>query len=109
MVDKLNSRDGSLPGYTFQGTVESGGTSNPVEIPVLPSQKPVTVTCIPSSGSGRIEFSTSPDSAIEGGTANWQNWFKGNVVESTTDVLVSGVTGIRCVSVSGLCVFEIVV
>jgi len=66
-----------------------------------------TVTCIPS-GTGKIQYTTSPPSAVLAGTANWIDWSRGSVTISCSDLIEGPVSAVRGVSSSGALTVEVV-
>jgi hypothetical protein len=68
-----------------------------------------TFCAIPvSGGTLDVEFSTSPYSDLEDGTATWEDWASGPVTTRTTDSLVGPITAIRASATVEAGVLEIV-
>lgn len=87
-------------------TVASPGTSTPVRVKA--EMTDVTVAVFPTGGISKIQFSLSPLSDVDGGTARWVDWDFGNVTQATADALASIVTAIRLVVTSGNCTMEVI-
>lgn len=77
--------------------------------PVENASGRVTCTIVSSGNTGKVQFTTSLIASVEAETATWQDWPKGNVTATTSDVLTGPVTAVRGVSVSGALTFEAVV
>jgi hypothetical protein len=69
---------------------------------------PVTVTVIPGSNTGLVQYTTSSESAAVAGTATWQNWAKGSVTSTASDTLLGPVTALKFSATGGSVTFEIV-
>ncbi len=88
---------------TYKTTVTAGAT----EVIKAPSV-PATISCIPGGNTGLVQFTTSPETAIDGDTATWQNWPSGNVTATTNDVLAGPVSAIKLSATGGSVVYEVV-
>lgn len=56
-----------------------------------------TVNAIPGGGGTLlIQYTVSPQSAIDGGTAHWYNWPSGTVSAATQDTLIGAVKALKC-------------
>ena len=68
-----------------------------------------TFTAIPGGGGTMdIEFSTSPFSSLEAGTAVWADWALGVASATLTDSLVGPITAVRATAIDQQGVFEVV-
>ena len=99
---------GRKPGFHHEEDLLGGITGDPVVIPPL-GGVPVTATVVVTGVSGKIEFTTSTDAKVAAGTAVWQDWDPGTVTVTTSDALITGVTAVRGVSVSGTITIELVI
>lgn len=106
-MQKIKQRDEFFQSYEYAETIATGETGDVVIIPGLPAGKNITVTLIAGANSGKIQYTTSMDSAVLAGTAVWQDWDNGVSSGSLTDVFVSVVSAIRGVSTSGEIKIEI--
>ena len=96
-------------GYHYTETIATGATGNTVIIPPFDSGKSITCTLIAGTSTGKFQITTSSDSAVTAGTATWQDWYEGNKTGTVSDAIISPVTAVRGVSVSGAIVIEIVI
>lgn len=98
-----NSR--SNQGYSE--TIANGLTGAAVYI--QDEMQSVSVGIIPAGGaSGKAQYTLSPGSAVEAGTATWRDWPAGVVAATTDDTLIGPVTAVRGVSAAGNVTIEIV-
>jgi hypothetical protein len=101
------SQAGGHMGSTFKEAIADGENGTPVAINSRYSTGP-TCTILAGANSGKVQFTTSPDSEVAAGTAVWQDWPKGNVTGTDSDAIVGQVTAVRGVSVSGAVTIEVV-
>ncbi|KKN41622.1 hypothetical protein LCGC14_0721550 [marine sediment metagenome] len=107
-VQNMISRTlGRKPGYHHTEQLLDGVTGDPVIIPPLNGQ-PVTCSMIITGVSGKFQTTTSTDALVAAGTAVWEDWPEGTVTVNTDDRLLSPVTAVRGVSVSGVVDINIV-
>lgn len=93
------------PGRLQTKSVIAGGAAgNPIKIVAFPA----TVTLICSSSSGKVQFSTSQVADIDAGSATWQDWSKGVISATASDVTDGPITAVRGVSSSGSVTLEVV-
>ncbi len=88
---------------TYKTTV-AGAASETIKAPSVPC----TISVIPGANTGLVEFTTSPETAIDGATAVWQEWPGGSVSATTNDVLAGPVSAVRFSATGGDVVFEVV-
>jgi len=108
-MTEMTKRDFNPLGYTHKETIADGVTGDYIVVPPLGDGTRVSCTVIAGAGTGKIQFTTSPDSEVIAGTATWQDWPEGNSTGTTSDTLIGPVTALRGVSVSGEIKIEIVV
>jgi len=99
--------DGS-PVYEYTETKSAGTNTDPVLVPAGAGL--ITgwiVALVISSGSGRVEYSTSSRASVEAGTANWKAWDAGNV-SATADDILEPVTAVRGVRLTGTIILEVI-
>lgn len=98
--------DTDIKRHRHSETVLAGQTSNPIKLPRGIS--PLTIGVAPvSGGTGKVQYSLSDFSAIDGDTAQWFDWDQGAVANDTTRVLDGEVTGLRLVSATQNCDWEV--
>jgi hypothetical protein len=95
-------------GWTYTETITDGETGDTVRIPPMPPNSKITCTIIAGANTGKFQSTTSPDADIIADTATWVDWPAGVKTGTYEDALISPVTAIRGVSVSGEIVIEIV-
>ena len=106
----LVKREGRYPGYEYSADILDGVTGPSVVIPPMGTEgATVTCTIIAGANTGKIQFTTSPDADVIADTANWQDWPNGDTSGTYSDSIISPVTAVRGVSVSGNITIEIVV
>lgn len=107
-VVEMTKRTGNVIGYEYAETIADGLTGDDVHIYAtgLDGSK-IVCTLITGAGTGRVEFTTSLDSAIVAETAVWQPWDLGDVTGTYSDDVSSKIKGLRAVSVSGEVTIEI--
>ena len=103
------TREGRYNGYTHTETLVDGITSDPIVIPPLPPGGRVTCTVIAGANTAKIQFTTSSDAAVVADTATWSDWPQGDKIGTFSDSIITPVTAVRGVSVSGEIDFEIVI
>ena len=96
-------------GYAYTETIADGENGNSILIPNFGDQKVISCTLIGGANTGKFQFTTSLDSAIIDGDEVWQDWPIGDSTGTVSDSLVSPVTGLRGVSVSGEITIEAVI
>ena len=107
-VVDMEKRKSCRAGYTYTETISGGQTGNIVRILPATSQGPITCTMLAGGNSGKFQFATSQDTAVNDGTCVWIDWPKGVVTGTDYDVINGPVTAVRGVSVSGEITIEIV-
>lgn len=108
MIVEMEKRRSCRAGYSYAEIINGGQTGNSVRILPASSQGPITCTIIAGANTGKFQFTTSPDSRVTAGTANWMDWYKGEVTGTDYDILNGPVTALRGVSTSGAITIEIV-
>ena len=105
----MTLRQGIVKGYYYTETIADSATGANVKIPPMGLDgSRITCTIIAGSNTGKFQFTTSSDAAVQADTATWIDWAKGAVTGTDYDVLTSQVTGLRGVSTSGEIKIEIV-
>lgn len=102
----LVEREGRFQGWEYSEEMTAGTNSDPIAIPPLDQGATVSITFVTSTGAGKIQFTTSLDSLLST-AAVWQDWPDGACTETTSDALISPVTGLRLVRTSGTVGIEI--
>lgn len=105
----MEQREGRYNGYTHTETLANGITSEAIAIPPLPPGGRVTCTVIAGANTAKIQFTTSSDAAVVADTATWQDWPQGDKTGTFSDSIITPVTAVRGVSVSGEIDFEVVI
>ena len=109
MVESIR-RMGHFEGWTFTQSLSSGVNGDTIRIPSLDAGQTISVSLvITATGSGKVEFTTSPDSLVISDTCYWQDWPAGVVSATFSDAVGSPVTGLRLVRVSGTVAIEVVI
>lgn len=108
-VVEMIKRASNTPGFAHYETIADGQTGNDVRVfPMGLDGANVTCRIIAGAGTGKFQFTTSSDVDVLAETAVWSDWPKGTVTGTDWDALLSQVTGLRGVSVSGEIKIEIV-
>ena len=108
-VVTLTKRTSYLEGYQYTETIPDGATGDTVKIPPVIAGKNITCRLICGANTGKVQTTTSVDSAVAAGTATWVDWALGDVTLTKTDATTGPITGIRGVSVSGEVTLEVVI
>jgi len=87
------------------GEVVSGATSDVVEI-ISDTDTSISIMIYPT-GTAKVQFSVSPFSSFENDTARWTDWSIGEVTEDSGDILIGNISGLRVVSITEACAFEV--
>jgi hypothetical protein len=96
--------------FEYQEVIDTGENGEAIILKNFDiKQNNVTCTVIAGSNTGKMQFTTSPVSRVAAGTATWQDWAKGNVTGTASDILLFNVTAIRGVSVSGEVTVEVII
>lgn len=105
----MKKRIGVVSGYTYSEAIISGETGANIKIPPMgPNGTHITCTLIAGANTGKFQFTTSSDTKVQADTANWIDWTEGDTTGSISIAVISQVTGIRGVSVSGNIIIEVV-
>jgi hypothetical protein len=104
----MTKRQSYIPGYEYEETISDGSTGDTVKIPPIHPDSRISCTVIAGVGTGKIQYTTSIDAKVIAGTAVWQDWPLGEVTGTDSDSLVSPITGLRGVSISGDITIEVV-
>lgn len=113
-MGELVQRKGRFVGWEYSEEMATGTNSDPIPIPPIGNMRTMSVTLVDvSSGTGKIQITTSPDASVEGALgappAVWQDWEAGSVTDTTNDSLVSPVSAVRLVRTSGTVGIEIII
>jgi len=96
-------------GYEYTETIADGDNGNTILIPGNFNNVRISCTLIAGSNTGKFQFTTSLDTNIKAGTETWQDWPLEDSTGTVSDSLISPVTGLRGVSVSGEVTIEVVI
>jgi hypothetical protein len=99
--EALTERQGRFLSWGKKISLAADSTSNIVEIPPMVAGQRATVTVIGGTTGGKAQVTTSPKANIDAGTETWQDWPRGTVTGTYSDVLVGPVTALRFVSSTG--------
>jgi hypothetical protein len=109
-IVEMTKRVAARLGYEYAETIADGQNGDTIKVlPLGPENCVATCRVIAGAGSGKLQFSTSPDADVLDGTAIWSDWAKGAVTGTDWDVLRGQVTALRGVSVSGEIKIEILI
>lgn len=102
-------RQGIIQGYYYTETIADGATGKNVKIPPMGlNSAGITCTIIAGANTGKFQFTTSSDAAVQADTATWIDFPDVDVTGTESKTIGSQVTGIRGVSASGEIKIEIV-
>jgi hypothetical protein len=108
-IVELQRREAQTIGYFHKETIADGLTGDDIHVlPIGRGGARVSCSVIAGAGTGKIQFSTSPDAEVLAETAVWQDWPNGDVTGTSSDTLLSAVTGLRGASITGEIDIEIV-
>ena len=97
-------------GWHYTENVASGETSEPVKIKSNENGLyHVSIALIAGTGDGKMQYTLDSDAEIDADTAIWFDWELGTCTGNTIDAIVSPVSAVRCVSVSGAMTFKILI
>ncbi len=103
-------REGDPQGWTYEEYILSGENGEAVKIPPPgPGGLSLSAQVICASGTGKVQTTLDTAAKIDAETALWDDWEGGDVTGTVTDSLISSVTGIRGVSVSGAITFKLAI
>lgn len=85
-------------GWEYKDTKASTGNGNSIIIPTC--VKKISLTLEMTSGSGKVQTTTSKLADVVGGTEAWVDWTSGSVSANTREVF-DPVTAVRLVNTSG--------
>lgn len=105
---QMVKRPGRFLGYDYHETIGDGLTGVSVFIPSISVPTKVTCTVNPA-GSAKMQYSTSSLASVKAGTGTWQDWPLGAIAVITSDSLISPVTALRGVSVTGSVTIDIII
>ena len=103
----LQTRKGKFDGWEYRETLTAGANSDPIPILPLGQNRNITVALLTTGGEGKIQITTSPDADLA--SAIWHDWDKGACTANTIDSLLSGVTAMRLIRISGTVTIEIII
>ena len=89
--------------YKASVSVTGGNTSDYVKM----NFNTQTSVAVYPNNRARCEFTISPITDVEAGTATWIRWPRGNVRRDTADTLIGVASAVRLVSVSGAATMEV--
>lgn len=87
-----------------KSVVGAGTTGNSVKV----RNWPCTVSLVCSGSSGKVQYTTSTYEDIDAGTAVWQDWSRGVIAATASDIPEGPITGLRGVSGAGAVTLEVV-
>ena len=109
-IVQMTKRKSAALGYEYTETIADGQDGDTIRIsPLGPGQTRITCRIIGGANTGKFQFTTSPVADVLDGSAVWSDWAKGDITGTDWDVLLSQVTALRGVSVSGEVVVEVVI
>jgi hypothetical protein len=110
MTQLMTERGQVKPGRYHQETILTGVTGEWVQIPAM-GMKGGSVNCsiIAGAGTGKVQYTNSPDTDVDADTANEHDWTLGNVTGSNNDTFDGQISAVRGVSISGSIVFEVMI
>ena len=90
--------------------VTTPATETSPAIPVRRWPITVTVSAEAAIGAAKAQYTTSLPSKVTAGTASWLDWPSGAVAAGTSkrEIFAGPVTGVRCVSTTGIAIMEVV-
>jgi len=94
-------------GFTYKAAIPDGEDGAPIFVNNTYTSG-ITCTLIAGAGTGKFQFTTSPDAEVVAGTAVWQDWSKGVSTGTVVDVIVAPITALRGVSIVGEMTIEAV-
>lgn len=100
-VTNLVQRDAYFTGFEYYETIADGETGNDIFIPPLPEGKLITCRIISGAGTGKFQETTSKDSDVLAGDGLFHDWSVGDKTGTYIDVVMSAISGLRGVSISG--------
>lgn len=109
-IVELQKRDSHVTGYEHKEVIADGQNGDTIRIfPLGLGLTRITCRVIAGAGTGKFQFTTSPDADVLDDSAVWSDWPKGSATGTEWDVLQSQVTGLRGVSISGEITIEVVI
>lgn len=106
----MTIRQGQAASYEYHADILDGVTGPAVILPILGGNRTkFSCSIFLSAGSGKVQYTLSPFADVSDGSANWIDWDMGDVTEPTSDALISPVTALRGVSISGTITIDILV
>ena len=97
-------------GWQYTEDVATGATSEPVKIKSNENGLyHVSIALIAGTGNGKMQYTLDSDAEIDAGTAVWFDWEMGICTGNTIDAIISPVSAVRCVSISGAMTFKILI
>jgi len=104
-MNTIPARNIPIMGGAFTETIADGVTGSALRMPA----KLATVTFLGGSNTGKIQYTTSLDAAVEADTAIWTDSDEGEATGTFSTVFSGAITALRCVSVSGEVSWEVVI
>ena len=109
-TDSMTRRQGRFLSYEYHAEIADGVTGPSVILPPMGSNGARTNCTINlSSSTGKFQYTSSSEEDVLDDTANWYDWDKGEVTESTSDALTVPVMALRGVSISGTITIDIMI
>jgi len=107
-IAEMHRRESSVQGYEYQEVIADGSTGADIRIfPLGQAGGRVTCRIMAGGGTGKFQFTASPQADVAAGIATWTDWPKGNVSGTDYDTLNGPVTGLRGVSITGEITIEV--
>jgi hypothetical protein len=105
-IQKID-KDTNSGQYVYSGTYTTASTA--LAVAFHDALNIVTVGLSPvSAGTGKVQFTIDPLSAVTADAAEWQDWPAGSISVITTDAIISPVTAVKAVVTSGTMKFRVV-
>lgn len=95
--------------YILSKTIANGESETIILFPNKKVVNGVTCTLIAGINTGKFQYTTSTIAEINAGTATYQDWALGENSGTVSDAIISPVTALKAVSVTGEIKIEVVI
>lgn len=93
--------------HAYQTISTSGNTDTVIMDTVQPGESFNVAIMVPSSGTGKVQFTFDDIASIRGETANWEDWSAGSVTATTSSYFPAAVMAVRGVVSAGTIKFVV--
>ena len=93
----------------YKEIVPSGNGETVLIKPNAKGQYAVSVAIEAGSNTGKVQYTIDTEEEIQAGTEVWYDWPKGNISGNAIDSLISPVSAIRGVSISGSIILKVII